>query len=219
MELEDRGSLDFLSGQYVNIGVPGTQESRSYSFSSGPSAASVSFLIRITDGGLMSGYLRDTARVGDTVEVTGPRGSFFLRELKRPALMLAGGTGLAPLLSMLEKMTTLELEHPVHLVYGVSTDTDLVELDRLQSYADNIPQFTFDFCVADSASVAPNLGYVTSFIDQHHLNNGDVDIYLCGPQRMVEAVRTWLRTEQIEPANFYSEKFALAARVPVGQSA
>ncbi|TFB67961.1 benzoate 1,2-dioxygenase electron transfer component BenC [Cryobacterium sp. Hz9] len=216
VELEDRGSLEFLSGQYVNIGVPGTDESRSYSFSSGPSALAVSFLIRITDRGLMSSYLRDTAQVGDTVEVTGPRGSFFLRDLTRPTLMLAGGTGLAPLLSMLEKMTTLELEHPVHLIYGVSTDVDLVELDRLQFYADRIPKFTFDFCVADPASMAPNRGYVTSFIDDQHINDGDVDIYLCGPPNMVEAVRSWLHNEGVEPANFYSEKFALAALVPAG---
>ena len=215
LELDDRDSLAFLPGQYVNVGVPGTDQTRSYSFSSGPTAETATFLIRITDDGLMSSYLRDTARVGDRLQVTGPMGSFFLREAKRPALLMAGGTGLAPILSMVEAMTRLDLQHPVHLIYGVSTDADLVELDRLQFYADRIPQFTFDHCVADAASTAANKGYVTGFVGPENINGGDVDVYLCGPPAMVEAVRGYLREHDIEPAHFYYEKFALA--VPVAQ--
>jgi len=207
LELEDRDALAFLPGQYVNIAVPGTEVTRSYSFSSGPAGKQVSFLIRITDGGRMSGYLRDRAQVGDRLEFTGPMGSFFLRQLNRPALLLAGGTGLAPLLSMLEKLTAIELEHPVHLVYGVTTDDDLVELDKLQRYADALPGFTFDYCVADEASSAPNKGYVTGRIRPEHVNEGDVDVYLCGPPPMVEALRQYLKDEDITPANFYYEKF------------
>ncbi|MGY2746844.1 benzoate 1,2-dioxygenase electron transfer component BenC [Arthrobacter sp. UYCu723] len=210
LKLADRDALAFLPGQYVNIAVPGTEVARSYSFSSGPADQDVSFLIRITDQGAMSSYLRDTARVGDQLDFTGPMGSFFLREPKRPALLLAGGTGLAPLLSILERLTTVELEHPVHLVYGVSTDTDLVELDKLEHYASVIDRFTFDYCVADQASSAPNKGYVTGLIGPEHVNEGDVDVYLCGPPAMVEAVRQWLKTEDITPTNFYYEKFALA---------
>lgn len=212
LNLENRESLAFLPGQYVNIAVPGTEVSRSYSFSSGPAEQDASFLIRITDQGAMSSYLRDTAQVGDKLDFTGPMGSFFLREPKRPALLLAGGTGLAPLLSILEKLTTVELEHPVHLIYGVSTDMDLVELDKLEHYASVIDRFTFDYCVADQASSAPNKGYVTGLIRQEHVNDGDVDVYLCGPPAMVEAVRQWLKTEDITPTNFYYEKFALAVR-------
>lgn len=210
LKLADRESLAFLPGQYVNIAVPGTEVSRSYSFSSGPADQDASFLIRITDQGAMSSYLRDTAQVGDKLDFTGPMGSFFLRELKRPALLLAGGTGLAPLLSILEKLTTSELEHPVHLIYGVSTDADLVELDKLEHYATVMDRFTFDYCVSDPASSAPNKGYVTGLIGREHVNEGDVDVYLCGPPAMVESVRQWLKAEGITPTNFYYEKFASA---------
>lgn len=211
LEVDDRQALAFLPGQYVNVGVPGTDVSRSYSFSSGPTADTVSFLVRITEGGTMSGYLRDQAQVGDRVEFTGPMGSFFLRELKRPALFLAGGTGLAPLLSMLEKLTTTELEHPIHLLYGVSSDQDLVELEKLEHYASVLPQFTYDYCVTDEASSAEKKGYVTDHFEPQHLNDGDVDVYLCGPPAMVEAVRSHMTNEGIKPANFYYEKFAVAA--------
>jgi len=220
LRLDSRDALAFLPGQYVNVGVPGTNEARSYSFSSGPTADTVSFLIRITDNGLMSSYLRDTAAVGDRITLTGPMGSFFLRELKRPALLLAGGTGLAPLLSMLEKMTTIEVKHPVHLIYGVTTDKDLVELETIEDYARRIERFTFEYCVADPESAAPNKGYVTGLFQPHHLNNGDADVYLCGPPAMVEGVRSHLKAEDINPVNFYFEKFALAvpAADPVAEA-
>ncbi|GAA3725160.1 benzoate/toluate 1,2-dioxygenase reductase subunit [Spinactinospora alkalitolerans] len=211
MEVDNRDELVFLPGQYVNITVPGIGATRSYSFSSGPSIRQVSFLVRITEGGLMSEYLRDRAQKGDRLEFTGPMGSFFLREQSRPALLLAGGTGLAPLLSILEKMRESPAEHPVHMIYGVSTDDDLVELEALDRYAAELPGFTYSYCVSDEASSAPDKGYVMSLMAPEHLNGGDVDVYLCGPPGMVEAVRQHLNAEGITPANFYFEKFNLAA--------
>ncbi|OHC11804.1 MAG: NADH oxidase, partial [Pseudomonadales bacterium GWC1_66_9] len=112
--------LSFLPGQYVNLKVPGSDQSRAYSFSSLPQDGEVSFLIRNVPGGLMSGYLSRQARAGDAMTLTGPLGSFYLREIRRPLLMLAGGTGLAPFTAMLEKIAESGSEHPVHLIYGVT---------------------------------------------------------------------------------------------------
>ncbi|MGH3519582.1 MAG: benzoate 1,2-dioxygenase electron transfer component BenC [Haloechinothrix sp.] len=211
LEIDDRTELAFLPGQYVTITVPGSDVARPYSFSTGPAAEHASFLVRITEGGVMSGYLRDRASVGDRVAFTGPMGSFFLRDRKRPALFLAGGTGLAPLLSMLAELEGGELEHPVHLIYGVSRDADLVELDKLHHFVDVLPGFTFDYCVSDPASRAPNKGYVTDLFEPKYLNDGDVDIYLCGPPTMVEGVRGHLAESGLAPASFYHEKFAVSA--------
>ena len=211
LELDDRDALTFLPGQYVNVSVPGTDVQRSYSFSSGPDDKTVSFLVRLTDGGVMSDYLRDRAEVGDQLRCTGPLGSFFLRDGTRPALFLAGGTGLAPLLSMLERLRAGEVDRPVHLLYGVTKDADLVEVDKLRHYAEVLPQFTFDYCVADEGSEAPNKGYVTNLLEPDHFHGGDVDVYLCGPPAMVEAVRQHLDAEGLPINNFFTEKFALAS--------
>ena len=91
----------FLPGQYVNIDVPGSGQHRSYSFSSAPGESKISFLIKKIPGGVMSTWL-ESAQAGNKVELTGPLGSFYLRAVERPLLFLAGGTGLAPFLSMLE---------------------------------------------------------------------------------------------------------------------
>jgi ferredoxin-NADP reductase/ferredoxin len=212
LDTDDREALDFLPGQYVNIAVPGTDQTRSYSFTSGPGRQQTSFLVRITDGGAMSGYLTDRARVGDRIEFTGPMGSFYLRELTRPALFLAGGTGLAPLLSMLERLVQDPgAQQPVHLLYGVTTDQDLVHLDTLEDHARAIPGFTFDHCVADLSSAARNKGFVTGLIDAGTLHHGDADVYLCGPPPMVEAVRGHIASLGVTPASFHYEKFTPAA--------
>ena len=93
IKLDDRSSLGFLPGQYVNIQVPGTDQARSFSFSSGPGADEVGFLIRNTTYGVLTTYLRERAKIGDKISFNGPLGSFYLRKIERPVLFLAGGTG------------------------------------------------------------------------------------------------------------------------------
>ncbi|GLO02850.1 toluate 1,2-dioxygenase electron transfer subunit [Pseudomonas putida] len=203
--------LAFLPGQYVNLKVPGSEQSRAYSFSSSQKGGEVSFLIRNVPGGLMSSFLTNLAKAGDSMSLAGPLGSFYLRPIQRPLLLLAGGTGLAPFTAMLEKIAEQGSEHPLHLIYGVTNDFDLVELDRLQALAARIPNFTYSACVANPDSQYPQKGYVTQHIEPRHLNDGDVDLYLCGPPPMVEAVSQYVREQGITPANFYYEKFAAAA--------
>lgn len=200
----------FLPGQYVNIAIPGTGETRSYSFSSAPGQGPGSFVLRRVPNGLMSEYLATQAQVGDEISFTGPFGSFYLREMHRPALFLAGGTGIAPFLSMLASIARTGLDFPLRLVYGVTNDEDLVCLSQLDEFVEKIPGFSYRTCVASSDSAHERKGYVTGHIDADWLNQGDVDIYLCGPVAMVEAVTDWLREGKVVPKNFYYEKFTPA---------
>ena len=169
----------FLPGQYVNIGVPDSGQTRAYSFSSKPGDKRASFLIKHVPGGLMSGWL-ERAQPGDAVPMTGPLGSFYLREVARPLLLLAGGTGLAPFLSMLEV---------------------------LDAFAKRLPNFSYVTCVADPQTAHPQQGYVTQHMAADVLNDGDVDVYLCGPPPMVDAVRQHFKNQGVTPASFHYEKF------------
>jgi benzoate/toluate 1,2-dioxygenase reductase subunit len=207
LKLEVTGDAPgFLPGQYVNITVPGSGQTRSYSFSSKPGSHEPCFLIKRVPGGLMSGYL-DSASPGQVLELTGPLGSFYLREVKRPVLMLAGGTGLAPFLSMLAQLEATGSEHLVYLMYGVTRGADLVLVDQLQAFADRLDFFSFDTCVVDPESRHPKIGYVTQHLMPEALHDGAVDVYLCGPPPMVDAVRNHFTDIKVEPASFYYEKF------------
>ena len=214
LDLDKPEELGFLPGQYVNLVVPGTNEHRSYSFSSKPGAAQASFLIRNVPGGLMSGWLAEEAQPGAAVTFIGPQGSFFLRKVDRPVLMLAGGTGLAPLLSMLEVLADEGTDQPIHLIYGVTKDGDLVELNRIEALAKRLPTLTWASCVADPESAHPLKGYVTVHLKDEHVNAGDCDIYLCGPPPMVEAVRQFFIEKGVKPTHFHYEKFAASEALP-----
>ena len=196
----------FLPGQYVNIGVPGSGEHRSYSFSSAPGERRMTFLVKHVPGGLMSSWLAG-ARAGQGLQLSGPLGSFYLRAVTRPLLLLAGGTGLAPFLSMLEALGRQDTTQPVHLIYGVTRDQDLVLVDRLQAFADRIPGFTFSTCVADPDTAHERQGYVTQHLPPEALHGGNVDVYLCGPPPMVDAVQKHFKAAGIAPASFHYEKF------------
>jgi NAD(P)H-flavin reductase/ferredoxin len=210
LQIDPSSKMHFLPGQYAQLRIPGTTESRAYSYSSMPGSSHVTFLVRDVPNGKMSGYLRDQAMITETFTFDGPYGAFYLREPLRPILMLAGGTGLAPFLSMLQYMASLERNDlpSVRLVYGVNRDDDLVALDKLDNLATRLPGFSYITTVVDETSSQSRRGYVTQQITKDDMNGGDVDVYVCGPPPMIEAVRNWLATENLNPVNFYFEKFA-----------
>lgn len=199
-------ALPFLPGQYMNVQVPGTGQTRAYSFSSHPQAQEATFLIRNIPGGLMSGYLA-RARAGDAMALTGPMGAFYLRPVTRPQVFLAGGTGLAPFLSMLDLIAAQGTDQPIRLVYAVTRDADLVEMDRLADLAARIPSLSVTTIVADPASAHPRKGYATDHLTAADLWDGAADVYLCGPPPMVEAVRAHMAALGVTPASFLFEKF------------
>jgi benzoate/toluate 1,2-dioxygenase reductase subunit len=202
----DADAPAFLPGQYVNIDVPGSGQHRSYSFSSAPGDSKISFLIKKIPGGVMSTWL-DAARPGTRLELTGPLGSFYLREVQRPLLFLAGGTGLAPFLSMLEVLARAGSQQKVHLIYGVTRDLDLVQVEVIEAYAARLPNFSYATVVAEEASSHPRKGWVTQHVPADALNDGEVDVYLCGPPPMVDAVRKYFDDQGVKPRSFHYEKF------------
>jgi benzoate/toluate 1,2-dioxygenase reductase subunit len=207
LELDvDANAPVFLPGQYVNIDVPGSGQHRSYSFSSAPGESTVSFLIKRITGGVMSTWL-DAAHPGDKLELTGPLGSFYLRAVERPLLFLAGGTGLAPFLSMLEVLARAHSQQHIHLIYGVTRDLDLVQVAEIEAYVAQLPNFSYATVVADVESPHPRKGWVTQHMTAQALNDGNVDVYLCGPPPMVDAVRKYFDDSGVVPNSFHYEKF------------
>jgi benzoate/toluate 1,2-dioxygenase reductase subunit len=202
----------FLPGQYVNVTDPNATAKRPYSFTSAPGADVATFLIRNVPGGKMSAYLAARARTGDRLLLNGPFGSFYLRAPRRPILFLAGGTGIGPILSMLEHLAARGAnDQPVRLVYGARDDADLVEVDRIEALRTRIPNFTYDTTCSGPGSRHPLTGHVTDHFRAGALNDGDVDVYLCGPPEMVESGRQRVAKLGLLPANIHFEKFVPAS--------
>lgn len=205
------GRLDFLPGQYARLKVPGTDAWRSYSFANRPADDNqLQFLIRLLPDGAMSNYMRDRCEPGQTIEFEAPLGTFYLREVERPLVMVAGGTGLSAFLGMLD-----DLAHKggcgqrVHLYYGVTNARDLCELERLKTYGRHIGNFACDIVVMNpSEGWHGKTGLVPEHFDRGMLEASPFDMYVCGPPAMVEAVKTWLAREAVVEHRLYYEKFA-----------
>ncbi len=206
MTVDEADKVNFLAGQYVNIEIPGSGTTRSYSFSNLSGSKQLTFLIRLVEDGLMSSYLSKEAKVGDSLQLTGPLGSFYLRPVQQPSLLFAGGTGIAPFISMLEELSLAEVKHPVHLFYGATLENNLVELEKLESFKSKMPLSIYT-CVSGESCDNHSSGYVTQWINKDHLQLANYDVYICGPNAMVEAVKSALAAEDINYSNFYMEKF------------
>lgn len=202
--------LDFLPGQYARISVPGTEAKRSYSFANRPNTENrLQFLIRLLPDGMMSNYIRDRCKVGDEIHFEAPLGAFYMRHIEKPVVLVAGGTGLAAFLGMLDEISMNGgCGHPVHLYYGVRQATDLCELERIQFYADSIQDFTFTPVISDTDHEwHGKRGFVPEHFNADAMRHSPFDMYLCGPPPMVESVKTWLVENDIQNAKLYFEKF------------
>lgn len=208
IETKQSDALAFLPGQYVNISVPGFVNGRSYSFANPPGEGTrLEFFVRLLDQGEMSSYLRGSAKLGDAVRLEGPFGQFFLRPARAAKIiMIAGGTGLAPMLSMLSKLRNDEEKPSVTLLYGANQPAELFGEELVMSYGDQVDlrQIVVD---GDEDWQGPT-GFVTDLLVGDVLDNLDqADAYLCGPPPMIDAARAALIELGVPASRIFAEKF------------
>ena len=202
--------VSFIPGQYVHLSVPGTSEHRSYSFANAASESEkYTFYIKVLGQGAMSDYLSQRAQPGDETTVTGPFGRFYLRPVDRPILMVAGGTGLAPMLSILDTLVANgETDQPIRLLYGANAADELFAFDQLERYAANGLNITTELCVVEPAEGWDGAtGHVTGLLRRGLTNGGDCRVYLCGPPPMIDAAEAWLTKNGHDPSLVHAEKF------------
>ncbi|MFG0753853.1 anthranilate 1,2-dioxygenase electron transfer component AntC [Pseudomonas sp. TYF_14] len=201
--------LDYLPGQYARIHVPGTDDWRSYSFASASGSNVLQFLVRLLPDGVMSNYLRDRCTVGDQIEFEAPLGTFYLRQIDRPLIMIAGGTGLSAFLGMLDSIAAKRAETPpIELFYGVRHAADICEVERLESFAASIPGFSFQVIVSDPEPTwTGKIGYISGHLDTNKVRDYAHDIYICGPPPMVESIKAWQVEHDLNTSSLYLEKF------------
>ncbi|MFT5489265.1 MAG: NAD(P)H-flavin reductase/ferredoxin [Paracoccaceae bacterium] len=206
----DASPISFIAGQYVHLSVPGTSEHRSYSFANADyESGKYTFYIKVLEQGAMSDYMSQRAQAGDEITVTGPFGRFYLRPVDRPIVMVAGGTGLAPMLSMLDTLVANgDTDQPVRLLYGANVADELFAFEQLEKYAAKGVDLTTEFCVVDPAEGWDSAtGHVTGLLRNEIMNGGDCQVYLCGPPPMIDAAESWLAENGHDPSLVHAEKF------------
>lgn len=139
--------LLYTAGQFAELTLPGLERQRSYSFAAPVlpgGSRDIEFHVRHVSGGAFTDWLFAADRRGETIPVRGPNGAFWLRAADAPLLCVAGGTGMAPLLAVLEDALQRGVMRPVTYLYGARTAQDLYAEDRLEALARAWPT-TFNF--------------------------------------------------------------------------
>jgi NAD(P)H-flavin reductase/ferredoxin len=210
----DQG-LPFRPGQHALLSLgslPGV--TRSYSFAAPPVAGSVlEFHVRHLQDGEFTGHVASRDLHGESVIIDGPLGDFVLREGAGPMLFVTTGTGLAPVLAMLEAAVLAGETRPATLLHGARTREDLHALERINAIA-GAWRGRFRFVPVLSRpdeSWDGACGRVTDHLEGHA--GPEVDAYLCGAPVMVDAVATRLVALGQPRDRIHADRFTTRANV------
>lgn len=200
--------VDFSPGQYVQLQFT-PEHVRPYSMAGLGGDGTFEFHVRLVPDGRVTGYIAHDLKVGDAVKVSGPLGSAYLRRKHHgPMLCVAGGTGLAPILSILRGSVAQGMANPVHLYFGVRSPRDVYGLHWIEQLKQEYPGLNVHVVV--SAGGNPGVhrcGLVTDAIEQDHGDLSGWRAYLCGSPPMVEAATVLARRRGIAAEHIYADAF------------
>ncbi len=202
----------FFPGQYVDIALPGSEATRSFSMAnvSCKESGQLEFVIRVYPGGLFSEFLDSTLAVGDRLELTGPFGVFTLRDSPADLVFVGGGAGMAPILSVLRSLAERDPGRKATFYYGARGRRDLCFDKELRALAEAMPQFTYVPALsepADGETWAGETGLVTDVVKRHETDLRKADAYVCGPPPMVEAAIAVLENLGAKEGRIFYDKF------------
>ena len=208
--------MGHLAGQHVDVRLTaddGYQAQRSYSIASPPEDLRLAITVERLDDGEVSPYLVGEVRKGDKVELRGPIGGYFVwrGDDERPVLLVAGGSGVVPLMAMIRHRAANHLKTPTRLLYSSRSHDDIIyraELDRLASAGDGLT-------VAHTLTrmQPPGWSGYARRIDSAMLAEvawpkaQNPIVYVCGPTPMVESVASLLVDMGFDPASVKTERF------------
>ncbi len=187
LSIEAGGPFDFTAGQYAQVSF-GDLPPREYSMANRPGDALLEFHIRHIPDGTVSGYANTQLKVGDTVDVSGPNGiSYYRAKHNGPIIALAGGSGLAPVKSIVEEALAQGAEQPIHMYFGVRDTRDLYLEDHFRDLAARHPNLSFIPVLSEpSGPTAQRTGYLADVVAADFADLDGSKVYLAGPPIMVE---------------------------------
>lgn len=214
--LPEGNEIHFKAGQYAQILAPkykGSREEvyRAYSIASAPSdKASLEFFIGYIPNGVCTTYIHHFLTHDDKLTIVGPYGDFYYHEGDRPMVMVAIGTGMAPIMSILLHLRDQQINREVTFYFGARTREDLYMLEELNALRNDLPNFKLITCLSrptEDCNWDGERGRVTDLIDKY-LNNGpECEAYLCGSPKMIDSVTPLLLEKGIPEDRIYYDKF------------
>jgi len=217
LKLIDPGEIKFRAGQYIQFQTPEYELSsesvyRAYSCSSVPSRKDfVELEIRLVPNGICTTYVFEYMKEGDEVTINGPYGEFFLRDTDAEIVFIAGGSGMAPIKSILLDMAEKGIDRKATYFFGARTTRDLFLLDEMRELEKRLPRFTFIPALsapAEEDKWTGETGLITEVLDKHLKEGNNQEAYLCGSPGMIDASVGVLTKKGLPGELIFYDKFA-----------
>jgi len=213
--------VKYTAGQFLTLIVPinGKKERRSYSMSSAPNLDNyISVTVKRVKGGLVSNYLNDHLKAGDSLEVMEPMGHFTLvpdKSKKRHIVLFGAGSGITPLMSILKSVLFFEPKSIVSLLYGNRHEGSIIfrkELDELQQKFGERLNIVHSLTEFDShwqgyKGRIDRTKTVNFFNLLPKFDWSQTEVFMCGPQGMMDEVKEGLKILKCPPAQIHHESF------------
>lgn len=219
LKLIEPKEIEFTPGQYIQLqsqpyeGVK-SSVSRAYSIASSCTRMrSIDLMIRLVPEGICSTWVHKYLQKGDQIKFTGPMGDFRLHEGDEEIIMVAGGSGMAPMVSLLCELHEKEINRKVTYFFGAKTKDDLFFADRMKRYQEELPDFNF---VPVLSEPKPNsdwkgeTGLVTVPLEQYlkSIDAGSAQAYLCGSPGMINACVKVFKNQGVSGDRIFFDPFA-----------
>ncbi|MGI6853874.1 2Fe-2S iron-sulfur cluster-binding protein [Mesorhizobium sp. 1B3] len=183
----DAAPLPFTAGQYAQIEFLGAP-ARSYSMANRHGDDSLEFHIRRIPGGVTSEHVHDVLKAGDKVTLEFPLGSSYLRQHHSgPILCVAGGSGLAPIKSIVETALAHGMKQPIRVYFGARGERDLYLVEHFQALAQRNANLTFSVVLSEARAAEYRHGFVTQAVAEDLVDLDGWKAYVAGPPPMVDA--------------------------------
>ena len=208
LKINSEEEFKFKAGQYAELYF-GQCKEKHFSMANPPSTNELEFHIKTLDGGEVSDYVKNTLEVGEKIKVKGPFGNAYLRDShKGPIIAVAGGTGLAPILSIIQSSQDIKMKQPIQVYYGAQSEKDLYFVKQFEEMIQNNKNLSF-FPVVMEPSKRKELrsGLVTDAVIENIKNFDGYKAYLAGPPKMVEAAEKILFSNGIRKVDVHSDAF------------
>jgi len=208
LAIEAGGPIAFSAGQYAQLEF-GPALSRHYSMANTPGEPELLFHVRRMPGGHTSTHVAERLKVGDKIKVSGPLGVSYLRDQHvGPVLLVAGGSGLAPMQSILETLLGRGYGSSVSLYFGVRSERDLYHEARLKELAAEHRNFRYHIVLSEQkGEKGRRYGLVHEAVAADLKDSDGLMAYLAGPPVMVEAASALLAERGLAPRQIHADAF------------
>lgn len=205
-------TIDFKPGQYAQIEVPGLEIQRAYSIASNPKDKDfLELIIRQVPGGQATTFVHKALETGDKIRLLGPFGHFYLDEHSdRDIVCIAGGSGKAPIRSILYYLRDHGMNRKVKYFFGARTKKDLYYTEEFQQLSKEFPNFQYYPALSEPLpedNWTGDIGLITNVVDGYCKNLEDDEAYLCGSPGMIDACFAVLERNGMPSERIYCDKF------------